>query len=68
MNDLLQGHEPPITITDQLRCVEREIVMRQGVYARRVDNGTMKQPEADREIELMRAVRRTLRKVAGLPE
>ena len=58
--DLLSDNEPPITLADQCRCVEREIKMRESVYPRWVASGKMSQGRADREIAMMRAVLKTL--------
>lgn len=38
---------------EKLKCLERELAMRRGVYKRRVASGQMKQEQADREIALM---------------
>ncbi len=47
------------TFTDQEKrdCAERELKMRQRVYARRVSEGQMSQKQADKEIGLMKAIR-----------
>lgn len=45
-----------ITITDKLRCAERELSYRRRVYARLVANGKMTRALADRELELMAAI------------
>ena len=55
--------DAPVPIAAQIKCVEREIAMRLRVYKRRVDNGQMKQEEADQELRTMRAVLATLRDV-----
>lgn len=47
----------PITDADKLACVEREIKFRTYVYPRRIDNGTMTQERADREIAIMESIR-----------
>jgi hypothetical protein len=52
MADLL-----PITMADRLACVDRELALRRRVYPRWVAAGRMTQAKADREIELMQAVR-----------
>lgn len=57
---------PPVPIADQIRCIERELMMRQAVYARRVRNGTMGQAQADEEIRRMKAVRDSLGRLAEL--
>lgn len=53
----------PVSITDQIRCVERELGFRRRVYARRVDAQSMTQAQADKEIGAMEAVLATLRAV-----
>lgn len=50
----------PVSIEEQIRCVEREIGMRVQVYARRVLERRMTQGTADKEIAHMRAVLNTL--------
>lgn len=55
--------DPTITLSDQLAAVQREIAMRRKAYPRWVSLGRMTQPQADREIAAMQAVRDTL---AGL--
>jgi hypothetical protein len=46
----------PITDADKLACIEREIKFRIYVYPRRIDNGTMSQDKAEREIAIMKAI------------
>lgn len=58
MNDLIAPN-----IDDQIRCVEREIGMRERVYPRWVENKKMSQNKADNEIATMRAVLDTLRRL-----
>jgi hypothetical protein len=55
MADLL-----PITLAEQLACIERELALRLRVYPRWVAAGRMTQAKADREIELMKAVRNAI--------
>lgn len=55
MSDLL-----PVDLRDMLACVDREIGMRRSVYPRWVAAGKMKQSRADREIEVMEALRHYL--------
>ena len=50
-------------IGDLCRCVEREIKLRERVYPRRVAAGHMGQGLADRELNLMRHVLKTLERV-----
>lgn len=47
-------------IYQQILCVEREIKMRERVYPRFVGQGKMTQAQAEREIDIMRAVLETL--------
>lgn len=61
MGDLLADALPPVTLADQITCVEREIAMRQRVYTRWVYTGRMKQGAADEEIRRMAAVLATLK-------
>ena len=49
-----------ISLSDQIKCVEREINMRRRIYPRRVINKTMTEGEKDREIATMQAVLNTL--------
>jgi hypothetical protein len=53
-----------IPIADQIRCVRREIAMREAVYPRRVAIKKMKQETADHELAAMRAVLATLEAAA----
>lgn len=53
----------PLTIDDQIACVEREIRMRERVYPRWVGQGKMTQAKADHETAVMREALVTLRKV-----
>jgi hypothetical protein len=50
----------PIPLNEQIACVEREINLRRGVYARRVSAKMMSADMARREIARMEAVRETL--------
>lgn len=61
MDDL--NTAPPITLTEMINEVEREIVMRLRLYQRWIDAGQMTQIKADRQIEIMRAVSAELRKL-----
>jgi hypothetical protein len=54
MADLLEGL--PVTLSDKVGCLRREIRMREKVYAGRVGRGLMKQAEADYEIRVMKAI------------
>lgn len=57
---LFTQDEAPIPLEVQIACVEREIRMRERVYPNRVAGGTMTQGKADREMEQMNAVLKTL--------
>lgn len=48
------------SISEQIKCVEREIDMRKRVYPRLIISGKMTQGQADRELDLMKAVYQTL--------
>lgn len=50
----------PPSLSEQIACVEREIRYRERVYPRLVFNRKMVQAKADREIEIMRAIKATL--------
>lgn len=52
-----------VTISEQIKCVEREINKRKYVYPRSVQNGKMSQQQADVELERMQAVLATLNEV-----
>lgn len=53
----------PIDLSQQLKCVEREIEMRNRVYPRWVASKKLTQAKADQEIAAMQAVAKTLRSV-----
>jgi hypothetical protein len=58
---------PPVSIDDQIACVEREIGFRERVYPRWVEQKKMTQRVMERELLRMRAVLCTLVAVrAGL--
>lgn len=54
-----------IPLDVQIQCVAREIKMRERCYPRWVAQGRLKEHEAQREIERMRAVLHTLQELAG---
>lgn len=60
MTDLLAGQEQPVTLKQQIECVEREIGFRERVYPRLIAAKKMTQPKADHELRAMRAVLNTL--------
>lgn len=45
-----------ITITDKLKCAERELAMRRNVYPKWVASGKMTKDKTDREIAVMAAI------------
>lgn len=49
-----------ISLSEQIRCVEREISMRKRVYPGLVIRGKMTEGQKDREIATMQAVYQTL--------
>lgn len=55
-----------VSLEDQVRCVRREIALRQRVYGRMVAAGKLKQADADRGIAQMTAVLATLTRVAQI--
>lgn len=65
MSDLFGG-TLPITLPAQIAEVEREIKLRQRVYPRWVGLGKLSQMQADRQIEVMRAVAESLHRLIGL--
>ena len=50
----------PISLAQQIECVEREINMRLRVYPRLISQQKMSQVKADKELAAMRAVLETL--------
>lgn len=58
----------PVTIEDQVKCVEREISMRERVYPRWVADKKLTQATADRELAGMKAVLRTLKSLLENPQ
>ena len=52
-----------IPIDEQVKCVEREIGMRERVYPRWIEAKRMTQKKADQELEAMRAVLETLQNI-----
>ena len=57
-----------ITDFDKLQCVVRELGFRRRVYARRVEQGKMKQAEADRELAVMECIRQDYHRSAQVCE
>jgi hypothetical protein len=62
-DDLKIRDEKVIGIDEQISCIAREIAIRERCYPKWVSKGTMKQAEADRELNRMRAVIETLSRV-----
>lgn len=64
MSDLVAASRlfPP-SLDEQIACADREIAMRERVYPAWVRQGRLKQPKADREIETMRAIAASLRRL-----
>jgi len=56
MADLL-----PITVTDQIAELERELRMRKQVYPRSIASGILSQGKADRQIAVLESAIATLR-------
>jgi len=54
-----------VPIEAQVRCIEREITMRERVYPRWVESKRLTQRKADEEMEAMRAVLATLQTIAA---
>lgn len=55
----------PISLGDQIACIERELNYRRRVYPRQVAARRMSQEQADKEIARMSAVRDTLMRVGN---
>lgn len=53
-------------IIEQIKCIEREIGMRERVYPKWVESKKMSQQKADEEIKTMREVLKTLNLVKDL--
>lgn len=45
-----------ITTADKIKCLKREVAMRERVYPNWIRDGRMRQDQADREIEVLKAV------------
>ncbi len=45
-----------VTNDDKIKCLKREVAMRERVYPKWVQSGRMKQAEADKEIRVLKAV------------
>lgn len=55
------------TIDEQIKCVLRELALREAVYARHVSEGKMQHTVATHELACMRAVLTTLEDVKKNP-
>lgn len=64
MSSFFTDAEAPIDLAAQIKCVEREIAMRERVYPRWISTGKTTPDKSAREIATMRAVLATLRQVA----
>lgn len=64
MNDGLFDDDP-VTLDEQIRCVEREIVMREHVYPRLVAQGKMTKTKSTYEMGAIKAVLQTLLNLKG---
>lgn len=64
----IQSDDPlgRFTVRELIAEVRREVRMRQSVYPKWVRSGRMEQVEADRQLDLMRAVERRLTRTASL--
>lgn len=54
MTDLLPP--APVTKTDKIRCLERELRQRAKVYPRLIETHRMRQEQADREVQVMQTI------------
>lgn len=53
-----------ITAADMLRCAERELKMRKGVYPRWIENGRISEGAAAHQLACMEEIVKTLRPLA----
>jgi hypothetical protein len=56
-----------ISLAEQIRCIERELGLRQRVYPRLIKSGRMLEAEAERQMAAMRAVHETLLQLKPAP-
>lgn len=56
------------SLADQIKCAKRELALRRSAYPRWIARGTLKQADADHEIESMEAIVATLEKLKMLEE
>jgi hypothetical protein len=52
------------SLQEQIACIEREIALRRRVYPRWIEQGRLKPDKAEREIECMCAVLKTLKEAS----
>lgn len=52
-----------VPLSDQVKCIQRELGMRRHVYPGRIARGHMTRKKADQEIRAMEAVLRTLQEL-----
>jgi hypothetical protein len=64
MSDLFSGDAAPLET--QIKCVEREVAMREKVYPRWVANGKMTDGFADSQIKIMKDVVESLKRLRGI--
>ena len=57
---VIERSKAVVTLTDQIKFVQREIVHRRLVYARNIKTGTISQHTADNEIYTIEAILETL--------
>lgn len=55
-----------VPLSEQVKCVQREIRLRQVVYPKLIARGKMTQATADKEMQAMQAVLATLQKLAAI--
>jgi hypothetical protein len=59
--DLFPDQAARAQLEAEIKCVEREVKLRERVYPRWIQGGRMTQTLADREVDLMKAVLARLR-------
>lgn len=60
----MSAGDPDVPLADQVRCVEREVALRERLYPDFVARRRMTPADSKRELVRMRAVLRTLRRLA----
>lgn len=61
----MSAGDPDVPLADQVRCVEREVALRERLYPDFVARRRMTAADSKRELMRMRAVLRTLRRLAA---